>query len=58
MKKLTCRDIGVDCDVEFTAETDDQIMEQASDHAKKEHNLPVIPLNIEDKCRGAIIDSE
>jgi len=58
MKKLTCRDIGVDCDIEFSAETDDEIMGQASDHAKKEHNLPVIPPSIEEKCRGAIVETE
>lgn len=56
MKKLTCRDIGVDCDVEFVGETDDEIMAKASEHAKKEHNLPVIPQNIEEKCRGAICE--
>ncbi len=54
MKKLTCKDIGVDCDVEFHGETDDEIMSHASEHARKEHNLPVIPPHIEQKCRAAI----
>ncbi len=58
MKRLTCRDIGVDCDVEFSADTDDEIMKKASDHAKKEHNLPVIPPNIEEKCRKAIKETQ
>ena len=58
MKKLTCKDIGVDCDVEFLAETEDEIMEKASSHAKKEHNLPVIPPNIDKKCREAICETE
>ena len=56
MKKLTCRDIGVECDIEFFGETDDEIMHEASVHAKKEHNLPVIPPNIEQKCREAIVE--
>lgn len=58
MKKLTCRDIGVDCEVEFIGKTDDEIMNKASEHAKLEHNLPVIPPNIEEKCRGAICEVE
>ncbi len=56
MKKLTCRDIGIECDIEFLGETDDEIMHHASEHAKKEHNLPIIPPSIEAKCRVAISD--
>lgn len=58
MKKLTCRDIGVDCDVVFEADTDDEIMKKAADHAAAEHNLPSIPPYIEDKCRKAIKEIE
>jgi predicted small metal-binding protein len=58
MKKLKCTDIGVDCDVEFIAETEDEIMVKASEHAKLAHNLPVIPPNIDEKCRAAITEFE
>ena len=58
MKKLTCKDIGVDCDVEFLAETEDEIMKQAAEHAAAEHNLPSIPPYISEKCRAAIVDVE
>ncbi len=54
MKKLTCRDIGVDCDVIFEGETEEEIMEKATEHAAAEHNLPSIPLYIKEKCRAAI----
>ncbi len=54
MKKLTCRDIGVDCDIEFTGETDEEIMGKAAEHAASAHNLPSIPPHIEAKCRTAI----
>jgi len=56
MKELTCRDIGVDCDVKFRADTDEEIMTQAAEHAASEHNLPTIPPHIEQKCRAAIKD--
>ena len=58
MKRLLCKDIGVDCDVEFFGETADEIMLKAEDHAKREHNLPMIPPSIESKCREAICEAE
>ncbi len=57
MKKLTCKDVGVDCDVVFEAATDDEVMQQAAEHAAKEHNLPEIPLELAKKCRAAITDA-
>ncbi|MHB8710576.1 MAG: DUF1059 domain-containing protein [Minisyncoccota bacterium] len=56
MKQLTCKDIGVDCDVVFTAKTEEEIMAQAAAHAASEHNLPAIPPDIDRKCRAAIKD--
>ena len=54
MKKLICRDIGVDCDSELTGETDEEIMGKAAEHVSSAHNLPSIPPHIEEKCRKAI----
>jgi len=54
MKELTCRDIGVDCDVKFQGSNEEEIMTQAAEHAAKEHNLPTIPPHIDTKCRAAI----
>lgn len=56
--KLTCRDIGVDCDVVFTGETPEEIMRKASEHAASEHNLPTIPQHIYEKCLAAIREVE
>jgi len=56
MKKLSCKDIGVNCDAEFTGETEYEIMRLASAHALKEHNLPNIPPGIAKKCRESIVD--
>lgn len=54
MKELTCRDIGVDCDAKFNADTEEGIMVMAAEHAASGHNLPVIPPHIDQKCRAAI----
>ena len=58
--KLTCHDVGVDCDVEFIGKDFEEIMKKASVHAAAEHNLPIIPPNIMKKCalalRGIYLD--
>lgn len=54
MKQLTCREVGVDCDIVFNGETDEEIMEKAKYHAATAHNLPQIPPEIAKKCRAAI----
>jgi len=52
-KTLTCRDIGMECDMVFEGETDDEIMEKAKKHAADSHGLS-IPPGLEKKCRAAI----
>ncbi len=58
MKKLTCKEVGVECDVIFKAETDDEVMQKAAEHAAAEHNLPEIPPILDKKCREAIEEVE
>jgi len=58
MYKLTCHDVGVDCDVEFLGENFDEIMEKAAQHAAAEHNLPIIPPNIKKKCLASLREVE
>ena len=54
MKELTCRDVGVDCDIVFRGDTDEEIMKKAQEHAAAAHNLPEIPPEIAKKCRASI----
>lgn len=51
---LTCKDVGVECDVKFIGDTPDEIMTLARKHAAAFHNLPDIPPEIEKKCRASI----
>ena len=53
-KRLSCRDVGVDCDFVACAKTEDEIFEKAKEHAKKEHNMSEIPKELYDKARLAI----
>lgn len=42
MKELRCRDVGFDCDKVLRAESDDEILRQAAEHATKDHGLAEI----------------
>ena len=43
MKTLRCSDAGFDCQGELQAETVEEIMGQAAEHARTEHNTEVTP---------------
>jgi predicted small metal-binding protein len=53
-KVFKCRDVGVDCDWQARAESEEQIMAQTRQHAKTAHDMEQIPQEMEDKIRAAI----
>ena len=56
-KELKCRDIGFDCDATIRADTEDEVMAQASEHARSVHGLSDSDLQQnESAIRGAIRD--
>jgi len=56
--KLACRSTGVDCDTVVTGSNIEEVMQQESEHAAAEHNLPMIPPSIYQKCVEAIEEVE
>jgi len=55
-KVVSCRDVGMDCDFVAKGETEQDILQQAAEHARKEHGMTEIPAELADKVRGAIRD--
>jgi len=55
-KVLRCRDIGFDCDYEVRAETEDEILKKAAEHAQTAHNMKEISEEVAAKVRAAIRD--
>jgi len=53
-KVLRCRDVGMDCDFEARAETEEEILKKAAEHAKTVHNMKEIPEEVLVKVRAAI----
>jgi predicted small metal-binding protein len=38
-KQLKCADVGFDCDAQINAETEDEVMAQATEHARTVHGM-------------------
>ena len=55
-KVLRCRDVGMDCDFEARAETEEEILKKAAEHAGAVHNMEEIPDEVHAKVRAAIRD--
>jgi len=43
MKTLRCSDAGFECEGEIHGETVEEILAQAAEHARADHNLEVTP---------------
>lgn len=39
MKRLTCRDVGLDCDFVMNGSTEEEVLIKANDHAWKVHAI-------------------
>jgi predicted small metal-binding protein len=48
--------VGLDCEGELRAETEEEIMRQAAEHARTTHNVQSMPAELVQKVRAAIRD--
>jgi predicted small metal-binding protein len=55
-KVVSCKDVGVDCDFVMRGETTEDILQQATEHARTVHNMAEIPPEVAEKLRVAIRD--
>ena len=55
-KVVQCRDIGFDCEGVVRAETEEEVLAQAAQHAKMVHNLQEITPEVVKAVRSAIRD--
>mgnify|MGYP001072874179 CR=1 FL=1 len=54
MPSFRCRDIGMRCEFETTAKTEDELMKKIAEHARKAHNMETIPPDVMAKVKKAI----
>ena len=57
MKTLHCADAGFDCKAVVQAETVEEILAQAAEHAKAVHGVTVTP-ELAEQIKGLIKDEE
>jgi len=55
-KVIRCRDVGMDCDFEARAETEEEILKKVAEHAGTTHNMTEILEEVLAKVRAAIQD--
>jgi predicted small metal-binding protein len=55
-KVLRCRDVGMDCDFEVRATTEEEILRRAEEHAQTAHGMKEIPQEVVAKVQAAIRD--
>ncbi len=55
-KVLRCRDVGMNCSKEIRAETEEELLKLAAEHAEKDHGFKAssIPPSILAKVKAAI----
>jgi len=55
-KIVSCREVGVDCDFVAKEETEQEVLQECAEHARKEHGMTELPADLAEKVRGAIRD--
>lgn len=53
-KELRCRDVGLNCDFQTRGETEEEVLQQASAHARSAHQISEMPPELAAKVRAAI----
>jgi predicted small metal-binding protein len=55
-KVLHCRDVGMDCDFVARADSEEEILKKAAEHAAATHDMKEIPEEVLSQVRAAIRD--
>jgi predicted small metal-binding protein len=57
-KVLRCRDLGLNCSSELRADSEEELLKLAAEHAEKDHGIPAssLPPAILDMVKAAIKD--
>lgn len=53
-KELRCRDVGLDCDYQARGNSEDEVLRQASEHARSVHQIQEMPPELAAKVKAAI----
>ena len=55
-KVLKCRDVGMDCDFVARGGSEQEVLQQAAEHAKRDHGIPEITPELASQVKAVIHD--
>jgi predicted small metal-binding protein len=55
-KVLSCRDVGISCDWHACGTSEEDVLQQAAEHARKDHGITTISDEMVTKVKSAIHD--
>jgi predicted small metal-binding protein len=53
-KQLRCRDVGMNCEFEARADTEEELLRQAAAHARDTHQITEMSPELANRVRAAI----
>ncbi len=56
-KKIRCADVGLDCEYEAWAETEEELLQMVADHAHQAHGIEEVTPELQQKVLGAMRDA-
>ena len=56
MKEFACGELVPGCDAKFHSESEDQLFEQITSHARDEHGMDEVPPEVVDQIRERIVE--
>jgi predicted small metal-binding protein len=58
MRVLRCGDLMPGCDTVITGKSSEEVLAKAEDHARKDHNMVLIPPSVLSQIEAAITEGE
>ena len=55
-RRMSCSDVGPECDFVARGETDEEVMDQVAEHARTVHGMEEVPPELAEKAKAAIRD--
>jgi predicted small metal-binding protein len=54
MRRISCRDIGVECDFVATGNTDEEVLQKCAQHGKQAHDMGELPPELAQRVKANI----
>ena len=54
MRRISCRDIGVDCDFVATGNSEEELLKACAEHGKRAHNMQQLSPELMQKVKSGM----